>query len=224
MSDIPDNTYLREEYTSRINRVIDYIETNLDKELTLETLAQVANFSRFHFHRIFGAMMGETLNHFIQRLRIEKAATMLLNNPKKSITEIAFDCGFSGSAALSRVFKETYNMSPSTWRSGGYLQDRKNCQTVRNNDQSLRNIRKDFDVSFHYIDDTTFKQIWRIKMKGKSTLQAKVKVEDLSDMHVAYVRHVGPYKGDEKLFENLFSKLMKWAGPRDLLHFPDTKC
>ena len=90
----PKKTYLREEYTSRINRVIDYIEKNTDKGLSLESLAKVAIFSPFHFHRIFRAMVGETLNQFIQRIRIEKAAAQLIVNPKKSITEIAFDCGF----------------------------------------------------------------------------------------------------------------------------------
>ena len=82
--------YLRESYTARINQVIDYIQTNIDRDLTLEELAYVAHFSPFHFHKIFGAMVGETLNGFIQRLRIEKAATKLVANPKDSITDIAF--------------------------------------------------------------------------------------------------------------------------------------
>ena len=62
-------------------------------------------------------------------------------------------------------------------------------------------------------------------MKGKeSKIKAlKVDVKELLDMHVAYVRHIGPYKGDAALFENLFNKLFTWAGPRDLLRFPETK-
>ncbi len=43
-------------------------------------------------------------------------------------------------------------------------------------------------------------------------------------MNVAYVRHVGPYAGQEQLFEGLFGKLMGWAGPRGLLAQPDLKC
>ena len=111
-----DKKYLRQEYISRINRVIDYIEANLQEELSLNSLADVSNFSRFHFHRIFKSMVGETLNQFINRIRIEKAASQLIINPRKSITEIAFDCGFSGSASFSRSFKEMYKMSPSGWR------------------------------------------------------------------------------------------------------------
>jgi len=53
--------------------------------------------------------------------------------------------------------------------------------------------------------------------------QIQVKVKDLAEFHVAYVRHIGPYKGNSELFEKLFEKLMKWAGPRGLLRFPETK-
>jgi len=69
----------QKEYIHRINRVIDYIEKNLDQDLGLEKLSEVAHFSPFHFHRIFSAFMGETLNGFIRRIRVEKAASMLLN-------------------------------------------------------------------------------------------------------------------------------------------------
>ncbi len=59
-------------------------------------------------------------------------------------------------------------------------------------------------------------------MKNK-TIQTNVEVKELPEMHVAYVRHIGPYKGDTELFGRLFGKLMKWAGPRGLLRFPETK-
>jgi AraC family transcriptional regulator len=52
----PNRKYLIEEYRSRINRVIDYIEANIDRDLSLPELAEVAHFSPFHFHRIFRAM------------------------------------------------------------------------------------------------------------------------------------------------------------------------
>ena len=61
-------------------------------------------------------------------------------------------------------------------------------------------------------------------MKNASTLSTKVKVESLPDMHVAYVRHVGPYKGDSQLFEGLWGRLMKWAGPRGFMEQPEMKC
>jgi AraC family transcriptional regulator len=124
--------YLREEYIARINRVMDYVEMNYNRGLTLDNLADIAGFSRFHFHRIFSAMTGEPLNQFIIRVRVERAAAMLLNNPKKTITEIAFDCGFSGSATFARSFKAFFDMSASEWRQRG-LKDSKKCKIDSNN-------------------------------------------------------------------------------------------
>lgn len=213
----------RDEYTARINRVIDYIDGHIAQDLSLQTLARVAGFSPYHFHRIFGAMMGETLNHFIQRIRIEKAAAMLVHNPKTSVTMIAFECGFSGSAAFARAFREAFGMSASEWRSGGCLDDRKIGEPDSNLEQTLRKDRKDFDVSIEYSGDRTVTQRWRIVMKAESPLHADVEVKEMPDLHVAYIRHVGPYAGDSELFERLFQKLFTWAGPRGLLRFPETK-
>ena len=141
--DTSDNRtrYLREEYTARMNRVIDYIEQHLDEALSLDRLARVANFSKFHFHRIFRALMGETLGQFIKRLRVEKAAIQLTGNPKKSITEIAIDCGFSSSATFARAFKELLGVSATTWRERGYPKS-KNGQASRKDGQTNRKVGK----------------------------------------------------------------------------------
>ena len=217
----PNRKYLAEEYRSRINRVIDYIEVNVDKDLSLNELAQVAHFSPFHFHRIFRAMVGETLNGFIQRIRVEKSAMKLVQNPRKSITEIALECGFSSSSTFARAFKETFHMSASDWRSGGHLQHSKNGKTDGKAGQTAGNIRQDFDIYPYYTEGIT-EQVWRVEMKNKG-LQVKVEVKDMPELNIAYVRHIGPYKGDEELFSRLFNKLMAWAGPRGLLRFPETK-
>jgi len=186
--------YRREEYISRINRVIDYIETNIDEDLSLEILAGIAHFSRFHFHRIFRAMMGETLNQFIQRIRVERAAGQLIANPKKSITEIAFNCGFSGSATFARAFRETFHMSATEWRSQGHPRSRKIRKRNNKISQTLSKMREDFDVSSdYYIDGETQNQVWRVRMKGENQIQ--VEVRDMPAFYVAYVRHISPYKG-----------------------------
>ena len=92
----------RKDYIARINKVIDFIDENICQELTLEKLAGVANFSPYHFHRIFGAIVGETLFQFIQRNRLQRAAWRLIEKPNKSITDIAYDYGFS-SRPLPRI-------------------------------------------------------------------------------------------------------------------------
>lgn len=213
--------YLRESYIERINRVIDYIEANIDRDLSLLELADVAHFSPFHFHRIFNAMVGETLNGFIQRIRIEKAAAGLIGNPKKSVTEIAFEYGFSGSSTFARAFKETFGMSATEWRSGGHFRFSNNSKIESNESKTISNIHQDLDIYPHYTPGTQ-QQIWRIDMKSKQ-IQTNVEVKEIPEFHVAYVRHIGPYKGDQELFARLFNRLASWAGPRGLLRFPETK-
>ena len=208
------------EYTARINRVIDHIEANIDQALGLEELARVASFSPFHFHRIFTAMVGETLHHYIQRLRLEKAATMLLTNPTRAITEVALDCGFSGSSTFARAFKEQFAMSATEWRSA----DRKERKADSNQGQQVSNPAQEAEVCIDYLVGATNQQEWRITMNKPSKLEARVEVKELDEMNVVYVRHVGPYQGDAELFESLWGKLMKWAGPRNLLRFPETQC
>ncbi len=102
-------------YAQRIDRVIDYLRENLHRPVKLAELARVACFSEFHFHRIFGAVSGETLNSFTNRLRLEKAAR-LLRYSEQSLTDIALACGFSSSATFSRAFRAGYATSPSEFR------------------------------------------------------------------------------------------------------------
>ena len=206
---------LRKEYTARINRVIDHIEKRLDQPLPLEELARKAHFSPFHFHRIFRAMVGETLHHFIQRIRVEKAAAQLLRNRSKSVTAVALDCGFSGSAAFARVFKEAYGMSATQWR-------RRHADEQSKIRKTLRKNGKDNPDPSAYISQRLSTHInamkWRVQMKDKKAINVEVK--EMPDLHVAYVRNIGPYKGDGALFDRLFSRLMTWAGPRGVLCTP----
>ncbi len=108
-------------YKSRINQAIDYVNNNLNRSISLEELAAVAFFSPFHFHRIFVAVTGETVNNFTNRIRNEKAAR-LLKFSKKSISEISIECGFSSPSTLSRQFKQYFEISPAEYRKGGEIE------------------------------------------------------------------------------------------------------
>jgi AraC family transcriptional regulator len=217
-SNINRNLYC--EYVQRINRVLDYIESNIDKTLTVEELANIANFSRYHFQRIFGTVMGESLNRFIQRVRVEKAANLLLMNQKLTVTEIALECGFSGSAVFARSFKEFYGMSASEWRKKG---NSTKCKTDSPHGKTFDEYSKEVDIECVYINGVFSNKLWRVKIKNASQITTDVRIEELKPMTAAYIRHIGPYKGDEKLFERLWNKLMSWAGPRDLIRFPESK-
>ena len=220
-SDSDRARHWREEYIARINRVVDYIESHLGEKLSLEQLAKVANFSPFHFHRVFGAMVGETLNQFVARLRAEKAAMQLAANPKKSITEIALDCGFSSSATFARAFKDRFSMTASEWRELKSPNHRKIGKTVRNGGKPNSKTGEATGDPFAYVGGSNSRQQWRDEMN--EPLPVDVEVKDLPELNVAYVRHIGPYAGQVGVFEDLFGRLMQWAGPRGLVGGPDTE-
>jgi AraC family transcriptional regulator len=213
-TDDKQKQFLRKEYIGRINRVIDYIDNNLDEELKLEKLADIANFSRYHFHRIFSSMVGEPMGRFISRIRCERAAMALITDRKKSVTEIAFDFGFSSSATFARAFKDFFEMSASEWRNLS-IEEISKIRKMKSKDGEAEDNEKKYIAYVNFRNNN--RKIAMLKNK------AIVEVKNLEELNVAYVRHIGPYKGDGKLFENLFNKLLTWAGPRGLINFPESK-
>jgi len=212
--------FLRQEYVARINRVIDHIDAHLGAELTLDQLADVACFSRFHFHRIFSAMVGETVTDYLKRIRLQNAASRLVNNPRDSVTDIAMACGFSSPSVFARAFKERFGVSASAWRAAGGrapIESRPGAAGARasNTGQADRTAGEARDGGLlhlheHLSDDR--RKIMAVKAQS-------IEVKDLPELHVAYVRHIGPYNR----VGEAFGKLMRWAGPRGLLRFPETK-
>lgn len=107
------------QYLTRFNHVIDYIEAHLSGDLQLSILAAEANFSPFHFHRLFSEWYGETPQNYVSRRRIETGAS-LLRYSGDSIAAIAHQCGFESTDGFARAFKLYFAMSPLKWRSEGY--------------------------------------------------------------------------------------------------------
>ena len=95
---------------------MDHIERHLDQPLDLETLAAVAHFSAFHFHRLFRAWTGETLGDHLRRRRVEKGALRLLTQPGSGVLEVALAVGFGSGEAFARAFKSRFGVTPSAWR------------------------------------------------------------------------------------------------------------
>src|SRR5262249_38231174 len=102
-------------YVQRVNLAIDYIVGRLAEPLRLRDLARVAMLSPFHFHRVFQTLVGSTPADFVQRLRLEKALTMLTHPRPPSLTAIALACGFSSSSDFSRCFKRRFGIPPSSF-------------------------------------------------------------------------------------------------------------
>jgi AraC family transcriptional regulator len=190
----------RREYAARMNRVVDHIQLHLADPLDLEQLAAVACFSPFHFHRLFHAWMGETLQAFIHRLRLERAAQLLVFNRLTSISDIAMECGFSSASTFARAFKAAYGVSASDWRK------RKICQANRKPCEAGEDGSMGFSKRENPMNNVTL----------------DVQVGRLAPATIAYLRHVGPYKGDTALFRRLFEQLLAWAGPRSFMG-PETR-
>lgn len=198
----------KDDYKWRINKVLDYIETHLPEQLTLDELAAAASFSKYHFTRVFQAMTSETPFRFILRIRLERAALLIVSNPADRISDIAVRCGFTELSVFSRNFSSYFGMSASEYRS------RKS-----NLSKEVRNDCQAGDRPQLYFCPETKTIKWSTTMK-----QIKdVEVKDVPEMTLAYVRHTGPYQGNEKLFEKLWTKLFTWAGPRNLVGGPDFK-
>jgi AraC family transcriptional regulator len=115
-------------YLQRLNAVIDYARENLHDDLSLNTLAQIASFSPFHFHRLFKSITQETVNDMVVRLRLERAAALLRATPQRAITDIAFDAGFQSLPVFSRAFKKQYGLNASQWDRQTPLKNSKNGQ------------------------------------------------------------------------------------------------
>ena len=105
-----------QKYERNINNVINYISENISKTITLNELSIVACFSKYHFHRIFKALVTENVNEFMRRLQLIKAAFMFIFHASSTIVNIAFDCGFSSSQNFAKAFKSQYKVTPSEFR------------------------------------------------------------------------------------------------------------
>jgi len=196
----------RKEYFQRINRVVDYIDGHLDEEHSLDKLSQVAHFSPFHFHRIFRVLTGETINNYVKRIRLQRAASMLLGDPGQSVSEVSALCGFNSTAVFCRAFKSHYGLSTGDFRNHHLEQERKNGQSASNNGQSST------DPSMYFSEEF-------MNLNRNMNMEQNITVKDMPAMDLIYCRHTGPFDQIGGAYEKLF----KWAGPRGLLRFPETK-
>ncbi|MBL8232329.1 MAG: AraC family transcriptional regulator [Bryobacterales bacterium] len=180
------------EYRRRINRVIDYIADHLDEPLKLRTVAGVACFSEFHFHKIFSVLMGETLNDFVTRLRIEKALFLMRYNPRLTLTEVALECGFHTSPNFSRVFRKKLGVAPRDFDLQAYWQDRK--------------IGKDHPFQSKYYQ----RELPPDEFEGEFT----VSLQRFPELHFAYIRVFNSYAGG---VSEAFARMDTWARMRGLM-------
>lgn len=103
------------DHVNRLNRALDYIYSNLENQMSLDEISTIACFSPFHFHRIFSAYFGESLNNYIRRLRLERSAKRLCYT-KIPISDLAFSAGYETPSSFTKAFKQQFSESPSAFR------------------------------------------------------------------------------------------------------------
>ena len=102
-------------YQQRLINVIDYIYQNIERDLDVNTLADVANMSAYHFHRIFHQYAGETVNVTVRRMRLLKAAAYLTRT-QLGQAEIAKRVNYGSIEAFNRAFTKHYGDTPAQYR------------------------------------------------------------------------------------------------------------
>lgn len=108
-------TTTREDYLDRIRRVLRFVQEHLDDELSPSILADVAQLSIYHFHRVFSGLVGESLAEHVRRIRLERAAGALRRTDARVI-DIALSAGYDAHEPFTRAFRARFGMPPSAWR------------------------------------------------------------------------------------------------------------
>ncbi|EYF08777.1 AraC family transcriptional regulator [Chondromyces apiculatus] len=192
MADLPNLANL--DYVHRVNRAIDHITRNLADPLPLEELARIACFSPFHFHRVFRALVGETLHVFVKRLRLERAVQWMWYRPSASLTEIALAVGFASSSDFSRSFRAHFGVPPSVFDVEAYRRRRR--------DQMIDTLVPD---ARH--------RLARLPA-GANPDHFTPRIRDLPKRRVAYIRALEPYTSQG--VPDAVARLTAWARPRGL--------
>jgi len=103
----------------KVQPVVAYAARHLEDDLSLEALAQQAGLSPFHLHRGFTATSGETPKQLTLRLRLERAAVLLLTT-RDSVLDIALACGFQSHEVFTRTFRRHFELAPTRYRRRGF--------------------------------------------------------------------------------------------------------
>ncbi|MBW7475590.1 AraC family transcriptional regulator [Paenibacillus oenotherae] len=102
-----------------ISNTLLYVEDHLHQPLSLDDIADSFHMSKYYFHRLFSAMMGCSLSHYILSRRLNASLSLIQNN-KLSLTDIAYQLSFGSQASFTRAFKRQYGVSPRVFRAAKF--------------------------------------------------------------------------------------------------------
>ncbi len=190
---------MNKEYKLRIDRVMLYIEANLTEKISLAEVAEVSHFSAFHFHRIFSAITGETVNDYIARRRLECAINRLIFKTDLSVTQVALESGFSSSANFSKAVKLHFGFSPTEIRNPAKIKDSKIGKISSK-------YGKEFNPSDLYPNRITTDVINESKLES---INMNIEVREVSNQRVCTWASEGGYQ-PEAIYA-AWDKLIDWA-------------
>ncbi|MDD2286097.1 MAG: AraC family transcriptional regulator [Paludibacter sp.] len=194
----------RQIYVARINRVMDYVEKNMDQPVDLSVMAEVAAFSPYHFHRIFTCVLGETPSNFVTRVKLEKSA-QLLQDSNLLISDIAYKCGFRNLSSYSRAFKSYFGVSAKFFRNQEKAVYIKNGIRYSKNCKAASKIGKTRQLVNAQFCDVELNQLL--------IMNAQIEIKQMPKLHLIYCRHMGAFNKIGGAYEKLF----RWAAPRGLV-------
>jgi AraC family transcriptional regulator len=180
-------TDTRSAYLDRIRRVLRFVQEHLDEPLTPDRLAEVANLSTYHFHRIFRGLVGESLGEHVRRMRLERAAGELRRTDRQVI-EIALRAGYDAHEPFTRAFRAHFGQPPAAFRRV---------------DEPLTFPRALCGV--HFGTDTAISRFVPLR---EDSHMIDVRIDTLPSRHLVAIAHHGDYMGIGAAFERLFEVAM----------------
>ena len=176
--EIPKVNLGLDDQLEKFKDILDYVDNNFQNKITLGDIAEKVYFSEAHLSRFFKEMMGVTFQQYLDYIRIDKAADLLLST-NQTITDIAYESGLSSTKSLNKLFKDHLYCTPSELRENyvtisGNLEENLIHQGVKNNSyldvyrtDVFRNLFEELDMTnyneknFEYLYDLdeTMKEI-----------------------------------------------------------------
>ncbi len=107
-------------YDERIQNILEYINSHLTEELSIDTLAEKCYTSKFYMMRKFKADTGYSIHQYINSKRLLLAKTLLATTDTP-ITELCYQCGFGDYTSFSREFKRNFSTTPKEYRINNHI-------------------------------------------------------------------------------------------------------
>ena len=194
---------ISKEYAERVTHVMKYIDDHIDADLSVGSISEIALFSKFHFHRIFKGAVGETINSYVNRRRLERAVFYLKRRPDLSVTEVALRVGFQSPEHFSRLFKEKFGVTARDVRTSDPLDP-----------ESLKNSK-----IYQELSENSFYHVYT-QSRNQPSPRFEVMVREQPEYLVASISE--KFGDDGTDLVNAYNELIDWAKQKDLFR-SDTK-